>query len=114
MPLNTEYFGVYHMGGIDFITQAFFEDIHWIDAMSMTALEYIIDTFNRAQKKTSTHKQMLVLVIDFRPEFTPTNILKNKTNYSLHEMQSLNKEDCLELIIRISVLLSCFRGLSIS
>ena len=74
-----------------------FEDLHWIDSMSLTALEYIIDTFNLEQSRNNLDKRVPMFMIDSRPEFKLSDRLKEKLEFSSIEMDPLTKEDCLEL-----------------
>ena len=75
-----------------------FEDLHWIDSMSLTALEYVIDTFNLEQDRYGLHKRIPMFIFDFRPEFSLKSTLLEKLKFNLITMDPLTKDDCLELI----------------
>ena len=85
--------------GVPFIF--IFEDLHWVDSLSLSALKYILDTFNLEQKRQNTDLRFPLIIFDYRKDFIIQEELVRNVDFQSIEMQPLSDEDCKQFIKKV-------------
>ena len=75
-----------------------FEDLHWIDKMSLETIYYIMQTFNIQDKRDKKKLSVPIFIATFRNEYIPNDEIKNYCKYFDLSIEPLKKDYSLILI----------------
>ena len=75
-----------------------FEDLHWIDKMSLETLEYILNTFNIQDKRNKDKVSVPMFICTYRNEYIPENSIKNNCKFYDMDIENLDNDSSVELI----------------
>ena len=79
-----------------------FEDLHWIDKMSIEVLEYILQTFNIQDKRNKNKISLPLFICTFRNEYSMDKSLIANSKFFDINLLNLDQNSSLELIKSIS------------
>ena len=75
-----------------------FDDMHWIDKMSLDMLEYLINTLNVENARNGDAFSQILLMGTYRTEFSFEEKLHNELHFKEIHLLPLSKEDSIRLI----------------
>ncbi|MBI44768.1 MAG: hypothetical protein CMG66_01225 [Candidatus Marinimicrobia bacterium] len=76
------------------------DDLHWIDKMSTSMLDYIINTLNIENNRDESSFSQILILATYRTEYKIQNQLKENLNFKEINLSCLKKEDSIKLIKR--------------
>jgi len=79
-----------------------FEDLHWIDKMSLETIYYIMQTFNIQDKRDKNNLSVPIFISTFRNEYSPNDEIKNYCKYFDLNVEPLKKDYSLTLIDQLT------------
>ena len=75
-----------------------FEDIHWIDSMSLQMLEYLLQTFNIQNRRTESELAIPLFICTYRTEYSLNDRVRENSMFIDFLLNSLSKDSSIELI----------------
>ena len=75
-----------------------FEDLHWIDSMSLQTIEYLLQTFNIQDKRNYSSLAIPLFICTYRNEYLVSKTILSECNFIDTMLNPLTEDSSLELI----------------